>query len=189
MAEMCSTICVSIAHQLLAFCPCACVRAFVLPLMCCYCLMIFFADNEENFYAEKELVPQRFATASQLPKKVKGVPQPLRHKTYGEIVYGDLSRQEAVDKLTKAAQGAKNGGDGCFLLRASASVIDGVVVSIYAEQSVNHFQFHHGSDGTYRNSKGKVVGAGLVELIEYYQKHKEGLPSTLKIQLLPPSTR
>lgn len=146
--------------------------------------------REQEFYGTAQLNNRKARVASDLP--AAGASNDLRDKTYGQIVFGDLPRPKCEALLKQSVERTRAAGrifEGTFLLRASASVINGVVVSVYSGLSVTHWPFQKPTGSpSYVNSKGKKLGQGLVGLIEHFQRHKEGLPCLLKRQILPAKT-
>eukprot|EP00037_Helgoeca_nana_P014411 m.134572 g.134572 ORF g.134572 m.134572 type:complete len:407 (-) comp22534_c0_seq1:151-1371(-) len=138
-------------------------------------------DNEESFYGAAGDEPGRFATASQLPKRTEGSRHSLAYKMYGEVVFCDLSRKDTEAKLAEVAKGK----DGVYLLRTSANLFGGVVVSFYCGGATRHFQFKRDGD-CFINKAGKKVGRTVVELIRYYRHNwQDGLPCAPSVLYLP----
>lgn len=144
--------------------------------------------REEEFYG---LGPEMVAaTASQLNKNSRD----LRHKTYGEIVFGDLSRDKSVQMINhsvaRTRQAGKGDGNGTFLFRASSSVISGVVISVFFNGAIQHFPFKKPSGSkSYVSSTGKPLGEGIIGLVGYFMRRKDGLPCLLNKQILPAKRR
>ena len=65
--------------------------------------------------------------------------------------------------MTRTCHAGKGDGNGTFLFRASASVISGVVISVFSNGAITHFPFKKPSGSkSYISSTGKPLGEGII---------------------------
>lgn len=109
-----------------------------------------------------------------------GAPE-LKTKTMGYIVHNDMTRDEAETLLSSQASMLPAANrPGLFLLRTSSSVVGGVVLMVLDKKGKSfNFQYAKNVNGEYESPTKTVLGRNLIDLICYYQKHKEGLPCVL----------